>query len=211
MKTKLFASFIIVLLFTSCASATPSAPVAQVVNVYASPATEPWLSKLYTCASTTSAVINITPDSPDISIRIGEPQGLAFPAFQIGADDLLVVVNRLSPLQNMNADQVREVFAGSGDAPTQVWVYAAGEDIQNLFDTLIMNGRAVSPSARLAVSAQQMSDTLNADLNTVGILPRRWKAGDTREIFSIPAVPVLAITPAEPTGAIADLIACLQK
>jgi hypothetical protein len=56
-----------------------------------------------------------------------------------------------------------------------------------------------------------MSNTLVNQANTVGILPRHWKAGDAREVFSSGTVPVLAITNAEPQGVIKELIACLQK
>jgi hypothetical protein len=55
-----------------------------------------------------------------------------------------------------------------------------------------------------------MSDLLNADPTVVGVLPRHWKMGDTREIFVISSVPVLAITPTEPQGATRNLLACLQ-
>jgi hypothetical protein len=56
-----------------------------------------------------------------------------------------------------------------------------------------------------------MSDTLVNESNTIGILPRHWKVGDTREVFAVATVPVLAITKSEPQGVIQDLIACLQK
>jgi len=56
-----------------------------------------------------------------------------------------------------------------------------------------------------------MSDTLNNEPNTVGILPRHWKAGDSRVIYTIPDVPVLAIATEEPQGAIRAVIACLQN
>jgi hypothetical protein len=56
-----------------------------------------------------------------------------------------------------------------------------------------------------------MSDVLVNESNTVGILPRHWKVGDTREIFVVLTVPVLALTQSEPRGAIRELIACLQK
>jgi hypothetical protein len=93
----------------------------------------------------------------------------------------------------------------------QVWVYAAGEDVQEVFDKVIMAGRSVSPAALLAVHPQQMSDTLVNESNAVGILPRHWKAGDVRDVFSVATVPVLAITSSEPQGMIKELIACLQK
>ena len=183
----------------------------QIVNVYASPATQPWLSELYACAEGTSAVLNISPDSPEISLRLGEPQGLSTPAYQIGIDDVLVVVNRQSPLAQLDAAGVRALFAGAGDPSLQVWVYAAGEDVQEIFEQFVMDGRRVSASARLALSPQAMSDLLNADANAVGILPRRWPAGDTREVCAIPSVPVLAIALLEPQGALREILACVQN
>jgi hypothetical protein len=47
--------------------------------------------------------------------------------------------------------------------------------------------------------------------NTVGILPKHWKAGDARVVFSAGTVPVLALTKSEPEGVVKSLLACLQK
>jgi len=80
-----------------------------------------------------------------------------------------------------------------------------------VFDQFVMEGRSVTSSARVAVNPQQMSDTLNAESNAVGILPRHWKAGDVRDVFSVATVPVLAITQTEPVGVTKELIACMQK
>ena len=90
-------------------------------------------------------------------------------------------------------------------------MYASGEDVQGLFDQIVMAGRSVNPSARLAVNPQQMSDALVNESNAVGVLPRHWKAGDVREVYSVATVPVLAITASEPQSVIKELIACLQK
>jgi hypothetical protein len=80
-----------------------------------------------------------------------------------------------------------------------------------MFDRALMAGGRVSRSARIAVTPQQMSDTLVNERNAVGILPRHWKAGNVREVFRVATVPVLAITNSEPQGIIKDLIACVQK
>jgi hypothetical protein len=93
----------------------------------------------------------------------------------------------------------------------QVWIYASEEDVQRVFDQFVMEGRSVTPWARVALNPQQMSDTLANEPNVVGILPRRWKAGDVREVFTIAAVPVLAVTQSEPQGELRQLIGCLQK
>jgi hypothetical protein len=151
------------------------------------------------------------PAAAQIVLRVGEPAFLPSFAFQIDTEEILVVTHRQSPVQNLNLEGTRALFSGLGDPSMQVWVYASDADVQEAFDQLVMEGRIVSPDARLASHPQQMSDTLVNEANTVGILPRHWKAGDSREIFSAGTVPVLALTNTEPQGIVKDLIACLQK
>lgn len=203
----LFSSF---LLF-SCAPATPSASP-RLVTVYSTSAAQPWLPALYACAESRATLSRVDdPIGADILLRIGEPQVLVSPAFQIDTEELLLVTHRQSPVQNLTLEEARTLFTGRGDPALQVWVYAEGEDVQEVFDRVVMAGRNVSPSARIAFTPQQMSDTLVKEIDAVGILPRRWKVGDTREVLSVATVPVLAITEAEPLGEIQELIACLQK
>lgn len=182
------------------------------MNVYATSATQPWLTDVFACVPT-GTVVRVT-DSPvdaDFSLRLGEPDILAVPAFQIGTEEILVVTHRQSPVQNLTVEEVRELFAGQGDPSVQVWVYASGEDVQRVFEQAVMAGRGVTSLSRMATSPQEMSDMLDNEPNTVGILPRHWKAGDSRFVFSIPDVPVLAIVKKEPEGEIQALVACLQK
>jgi hypothetical protein len=120
------------------------------------------------------------------------------------------VTHRQSPVQNLTLEEARALFAGRGDPAVQVWVYAPREDVQEVFDRLVMEAGRVTPFAMLAASPQQMSDMLVNEPNTVGILPRHWKAGDSREVYSVATVPVLAILAEEPLGLIEGLIACLQ-
>lgn len=139
--------------------------------------------------------------------------------YQIDEEEILIVTNRQSPVQNMTLDEVQALFAGLGDPSVQVWVYASGDDMFGVFDQSVMKGRSVSSSARVAVDPQQMSDALNSEPNAVGILPRHWNpsansgqgTGDVREVYSVAKVPVLAITQSEPQGAVNQLIGCLQK
>ena len=112
---------------------------------------------------------------------------------------------------SMTLEEARALFLGQGDPSVQVWVYASGEDLQQVFDHFVMEGRMVTSSASIAATPQQMSDTLVNTPNTVGILPRHWKVGDSRQVFSVATVPVLAISLKEPQGVIKALIACLQK
>lgn len=203
----LLSSFLLV----SCSTSTPQ-PTPEVVSVYSSPFTQPWLTELYDCAGT-SATIRLSDSASDAEIRlqIGEPEFLSSFAYQIDEEEILIVTNRVSPVQNLTRAEAQALFMRLGDASVQVWVYASGEDVQRVFDQFVMEGRSVTSSALIAVTPQQMSDTLVNQPNAVGILPRHWKVGDVREVYSVAKVPVLALTDAEPRGAVKELVACLQK
>jgi len=207
---------ILLFLLSSCllfsCSTNTTQPTPQPVSVYSTSAAQPWLTELYACAGSSAVVSRVDdPSVADISLRVGEPEFLVAPAYQIDVEEILIVTHRQSPVQNLTLEEARALFAGQGDASVQVWVYAADEDVQRVFDQVIMEERSVVSSARLAVNPQEMSDTLVNQANVVGILPRHWKAGDVREVFSVATVPVLAITQSDPQGAIKELIACLQS
>ena len=178
--------------------------------MYATPAAQVWLTELYNCASNSATVLNLTADQPDIYLRVGEPEAVISPVFQIDEEEILIATNRVSPVQNLTLEDAQSLFA-LGDPSIQVWVYSAGDDVQDLFDELVMKGRSVTSFAKVAVSPQNMSDLLNANPNAVGILPKHWKVGDLRQVYSAGTVPVLAMTKVEPQGAVRDLISCLQS
>ena len=198
-------SFIVV----SCVPATQISQT-QVISVYSTSAAQPWLTELYTCADNSSVSLNLTADEPDITLRVGEPEIIISPVYQIDEEEILIVTNRESSVQNLTLSEAQELFA-QGDDSAKVWVYASDADVQIVFDQLVMKGRSVTSFAGLATSPQQMSDRINAEKDAVGILPKHWMAGNVREVFSAGTAPVLAITKEEPQGAVKDLIACLQK
>ena len=212
MRIAVLSLFVLISFWTS--SCAPGAPVATppVVSVYSTLAAEPWLHALYDCAGT-SVVLSRVDDAStaNIVVRVGEPELLSSFAYLIDTEEILIVTQRQSSVQNLSLAEARALFSGLGDPSVQVLVYSSGEDVQEVFDEFVMDGRAVTTSARLVVNPQQMSDTLVNEPNTVGILPRHWKAGDSREVFSVGTVPVLVITPVEYQGPIKEMIACLQK
>jgi hypothetical protein len=203
----LLSSFLIV----SCTTSTPlSTP--QVVSIYSTSAAESWLTELYACTDSTTVLSRVDdPNAAEIALQIGEPELLSSYAYQIDDEEILIVTNRVSPIQNLTLEQAQALFMGSGDPSMQVWVYASEADVQKVFDQFVMEGRSVTSSALVAVNPQQMSDTLVNESNSVGILPRHWKVGDAREVFSVAVVPVLALTNSEPQGVVKELIGCLQK
>jgi hypothetical protein len=154
--------------------------------------------------------LNLTSDSPDLSLHLGQPDGWAGSAFQVAAEDILIVASLQSPLPTLTLDSARTIFVGQNPS-VQVWGYASAEETQRAFESAIMEGRSVTSFARLAVSPMHMVESLTSDPNAVGILPRRWMTDGLRELFVAASVPVLALTPSEPEGVIRELIACMQK
>jgi hypothetical protein len=204
--------FAILLFLSSCAPATISEAEIQIINVSATPSTQPWLADVFACAPG-GTVIRTVDDlaSADISLRLGEPDFAPAAIFQIDTEEILIVTHSQSPVQNLSIEEVREFFAGQGDPSVKVWVYSSGEDVQMVFEQVVMQGRSVTSEARLAAGPRHMFDVLVNDDNVVGILPRRWKVDDIRAVFTIPNVPVLALVENEPQGSIQEIIACAQK
>jgi hypothetical protein len=191
-----------------------------IIRVYATPATQTWQADLFKCAAEQSSVVALSDaGSADVLLHLGEPPNLSMPAFQLGWDEVLVVVNKSHSFQQLRTEQVTGLFTGAisdwsqiaetETGTVQVWVFADGDDAQQVFAKTLA-GKPVSSTARLATSPQEMSDAISNDPHAVGILPGRWKTGILSDVYVAASAPVLAITPLAPQGAVKDLLACLQ-
>jgi hypothetical protein len=222
MKKFVRTSTLILILFLSACAAPTVSSTPQVVNIYLSSSASAWTNNIYGCASSSTVLKLSDKQNADIVFQIGAPENLSTPSYQIDTEDILVVVDIRSGLNPdaLNLDQVRGLFSGQitnwkdvggADLPVQVWSYAADDDVQKIFEQDVMNGQPITSQARLAASALGMSDSMEAQSGSVGILTRRWKSGNTLEEYAITKIPALAITKSEAQGAVKDLIACLQK
>lgn len=216
-------------LLTACAPAATPVPEMEIINVYATPTTQPWLTEVFACAPRGTVIrVADSPSGADISLRLGEPTLFGETAYQIDTEEIVVVVNAARPLSGLSLDQAGELFTGrvlnwndinpewgeahvSKSGEVHVWVYASDEDIQQAFERSVLEGRPITSHARLAVSPQQMSDEVANDESAVGFISRRWLTTSVFEEAAIPDVPVLAMVMEEPQGGVEMIIACLQK
>lgn len=194
----------------SCAPSTQPASQ-QVITVFTTSSAQPWMDELFACANELSITVNVTAEEPEIYLRIGEPENLLSPAYQIDEEELLIVTHRESPVQNLSLPEAQTLFAGEGDGSVQVWVYPSALDVAGVFEQVVMQGRGVASSAKVVLDPSQMSDVLNAESNALGILPKRWKAGNVREVLSLGSFPVLAVTAGDVSNTARSLLACLQS
>ncbi|MEW5830082.1 MAG: hypothetical protein AB1846_14400 [Chloroflexota bacterium] len=219
MMKKLSLVFIAFIL-AACGSDGENPVGPQLVRIQYTAAAQPWLPDFYDCAEERSGILltaelrsasDLDFGSAEVLLRVGEPDMLASPTYQIGSDDILVAAHRLSPLQNINTAEVESIFSGQADDQYQVWVYAAGDDVQQVFEAAVMGGVPITSNARLAAGPQQMSDAVNGQENAVGVVTARWMTGSIRYIYTIPGVPVLAMVSESPGEIVQDLVACVQE
>ena len=214
------------MLLTSCFPTTPK-PKPEQFTVQYTAASVPWLASLYNCAGKNVIIAEqrgadfLDPQSANMVIRIGMPNNLKAFAYQIATDDLLAIVNMKNPTSKLTTDQVYGLFTGQiqnwksingYDAPVEVWVFPAGEDIQNIFDQTALHGSPVSSAAHLANNPDEMLQAIEKDVNAIGIITQHWKTGNITGVYTAASnLPVLAITFSKLQGNLTHILACMQK
>jgi hypothetical protein len=158
---KKFCFLLFVFALSACAS-SPSTPQVAPLRVQYTFSAQPWLADLYTCAGerVVSAELRAAEyldlSSTDLALRIGDT-GVTTPAYQIDTEDTLVIINQQNPVNDLAAEEVLGLFTGSiqnwqevngDDAPVQVWVFAAGDDVQQIFAQTALGGAPVSSQSR---------------------------------------------------------------
>jgi hypothetical protein len=217
---KYYCFLMFVWMLASCAPAATPTPE-PIIRIHTTSSTLPWLADMYPCAEKYDVVLEVdNSNTADVNLRLGESADFSTPAFQLGEDEVLVVTHPQTGVGTLTLEQTRAIYSGQfsnwnelggSDLPIEVWTYGTGEDIQQIFDQAVLNGLKVISSARVAVSAQLMSDHVGANPGAIGFLPRRWKTGNTHETLIVATSPVLAFTRSEPQDNLEKVLSCLQK
>jgi hypothetical protein len=226
MKRTSFLGLFTIILLVSCASSGPAITPLPLSIQYTF-STTPWLEKFFKCSGDRVINAELLPadlldlDSSDLVMRISMPTEPITPAYQIGTDDLLVIINPQNPVSKLTVDQVFTLFTGriqtwksinNTNNPVHVWVFAAGEDVQQVFEQAVLGDSPVTSLARLANSPEEMLQAVSNDAGAVGLITRSWETKTTSDAFTVArSLPILAIPQSEPTGALAQILACLQK
>jgi PBP superfamily domain len=169
---------------------------------------------------------NMEKKESDLQLHLGLPnQGVEY-AFQVGEESIQFVINSNQTARSIAADQIRALFAGeitdwsqaSGDqGSVHPWVYPDGNELESIFDRVLMNGKHISSSASIAADPKGMQMAVAQDAGAIGFLPSSWLTDTIQAIGLDPKlalqlnIPVLALTESEPQGLLGVFIACLQK
>ncbi len=221
----------------SCQAATPTAsiPTPQYWRVQYTPALA-WMAPAFNLCirqqpgyalavfERPASALDIT--QAQISLRWGAGTDMSGALVELGADDLVLVVNPHNPLKSLTASQVRNIFSGANHAwsdyskanpdSIQVWSYPQGNEIRQYFEEAL-SALDLLPSAHLAPDPQALRQAVAADPSAIGYLPGRWVDSSVRPL-SINGIsetalrqPILAITQAAPQGAQKEWLLCLQR
>ena len=210
-------------LITSCNAVTPTtAP--SVLTLEYTPATSPWMADIYACSGTTLIKADQMtaslqdPLGADFVLRLGA-SSVTTPAYQIGTDEIMVIVNPANLVHLLSSTQVLGLFTGQiqdwqeiggSDSPVKIWAYATSDDIQSVFDQIALGGNEPASTVRLAAGPQEMLQAIAADKNAVGILNARLMANSVTRASTITSVPVLVLTASSLPETSKDILACLQ-
>lgn len=236
--------FALILLLTACGTpvASTPAPTPQALNVIYPPALQPWADRLAVCASDNAMIaLYFKPSaaqehdilSNDIVLEWGQSAQTRADSdlFQVGVEQLVVVVNKDNPLTQLSSDELSSIFSGqmtkwdnSTSKPVYVWVFPEGEPTRTLFDQAVLPTRSAAPQAMLAPDSAAMLNAISSDVNSIGYLPASFvKAADSSLASKVKIIqldptlekqldqPIIAITKSDPRGYQRQLLVCLQK
>jgi hypothetical protein len=232
--------FLVVLplvLLVSCAQpiARELPPAPEIVRVAISPALRPVRAAVQVCADThpdmAVSIQEISPLHPqasefDLFIQLGEPQELPPFAAPLVLERVLVIVNASNPLDSLPENDLKAIFRGDitrwsdiggSFRPIQVWVYPESDESRAAFDAAFMEDGRLPSQAMLAPDAAAMLEAVSGDIHAIGYLPAAWLDETVREVELDPQlsarlqIPVLALAPAQPSGAAGRLLYCLQQ
>lgn len=241
---KRFLFFGLVLFLSACGSpgvSTPS-PTPLAIKVIYPAALQPWADKLVNCASNNPliALYYIQSDTldtdlleNDIYLGFGETnQDISgFKSFQVGWEQVVVVVNKDNQLSELSINNLKSIFSGqvfkwenASNQPIQVWVMPEGDPIRTIFDSAVMHAQPISSEAMLAPDPGAMLEAISGNIDAIGYLPRSIiSSADSAFMSKVKILqlessleaelhqPVIAITKNDPEGLLRNLLVCLQS
>jgi hypothetical protein len=202
---------------------TTTVPPLQVESTFAA---QPWLAAVQKCALPMDVEASLVPaadlsvGSAEMSMRIGQPVQSNFPSYQIGQEEVQIIVSAASPLTSLTPQQATDLFSGrlqdwqsldGTSGSIQLWVFPSGEDVESILTVALLDGSPVSSSARLATSPQEMLQEVAGDPDAVGVLTHSWISNLVRVVDTVATVPVIVTLPGKPQGALETILLCLQR
>lgn len=176
----------------------------------------------------------------DVSLRWGDAQiNPTLHIFRLGSDRLVFAAHKENPLKELTSNQVSLLSKGGiptwgeildqycpkctasdvfWEQPLEPWQYSPAEDISmEIIKIPSLNQSAAMNRIWVAPNAPGMVEAISNNTAAVGWLPARWLNESLKELAITDTnpedliIPVLAMTPNEPTPVISEWLFCLQS
>lgn len=209
-------------------------PTPAALEVQITPALQAMGDRFRNCAlelPNTGLVLLKTPaDSIDlerteIALRWGAGSAAFEYAAVIGEESLVIVTHPENPLQEISLDDLRAMYTGglrewpepAGSGEIEPWAYPAGDDVQEVFEKVVLGEPLAAGATWLAPDPGAMREAVSGSRAAVGFLPQSWLDESVKPlaVTGIAAErlrqPLLALSKLEPTGPEKAWLICLQQ
>ncbi len=237
MYSKVFYAAALLFILTGCAAATPTPqPALTIWTVNLTPALGYMTTTINECASAqpeTGVFLREVPvnaldfENTDISLTWGTVSETTLPVFELGTDQLSVIIHPGNPVDSLNQSQLEQIIQGeittwqqTGDpldGDIAWWLLPAGDEARTLLEKTLAIQPERNPYAWMAPDADAVVQSVASDTLAIGIVPARWLSDSVKSIQLIGldteslTLPILAVTRQQPDAEMTVFLACLQN
>lgn len=240
-KAKRIAWSIILMVVTACTSPLPTLPPAPAETIIQLiPALRYLEADIQTCSLKNSplpvlvneyTIDKMNAQSADISLMIGDPIDSSIPAFQLGQDELVVIVNPLNSITSLSLTSLQgimqnfftrweQIDPNSGKeipGDIEVLLYPPKDELQRMIITLLNGGKPVGIRTSTLDDPEGIRNTVSDHPGAIGFIPKAYLT-DTVRVMEINdysrenlTMNIIAQTRGQPGSLQTTMIDCLQK
>lgn len=240
-EMKLFSLLVLFLITASCTPSLPALPPAPAEMVIQhTPALRIIQTSIQECSLQKApfpvlvneySIDRMNPQIADISLSYVNPIDLALPAFQVGTDELVVIVHPLNNTPGIALTELQGILQGfitewvlinpsfqqNGSSPIVVYGYPGNDELMQVIKTRLNNDKGLLTNGVIIDTPQTIVENVATDPNGIAVIPRAYLADTVREISLedmddwITQIPIIAQTRSELTETQAVMIHCLQE
>lgn len=240
-KAKRIACLILMMVVTGCTSVLPTLPAAPAETIIQhTPALRYLEADIQACSLKNSplpvlvneyTIDRMNAQSADISLMVGEPIDASIPAFQLGQDELAVIVNPMNNVSSLSLTAIQgilqnfftrweQIDPNSGKeipGDIEVLLYPPKDELQRMIVTLLNGGKPVGIRTSTQDDPEGIRKSVSDHPGAIGFIPKAYLT-DTVKVVEINdyspenlTMNIIAQTRGQPGSLQSTMIDCLQK
>ena len=232
---------IIALIVSGCTPVLPTLPPAPAETVIQhTPALRYIESRIQACSLSNSplpVLVNEYPinrmnaQSADITLVYEKPIDSNLPAYLLGEDQLVVIVNPQNKISTVSLITLQGILQGfithwedvdpsyGQEFPKDIdiWAYESTDDLQKIIETRFNDGKSYSNHISIAENPDEISLMVSQNPGSLGVITQAALTDDVKvlEIGGVSPdnllIPIIAQTRAQPGGNQTIMLSCLQQ